>query len=262
MRGALIECQVSGSGPNLIWGHGLTSSRAIDDVRPRVDWTEVPARVVRYDARGHGSSESTPELGNYSWAELARDQLSLADALHMDQFISGGASMGCGTSLHAALAAPERVTALILVIPPTAWETRALQANEWERTAIAIEKGGVEAIIAGPESGPPPDPYLNDPDWYDRAAAATRTWEPSRLARVLRGASRADLPSRSQIAHLDVPALILAWSGDATHPTRTAEELHDLLPRSDLHIASTRPDLEQWTRHVSEFIASKHHPDA
>ncbi len=41
------------------------------------------------------------------------------------KFVAGGSSMGCATSIYAALLAPERMKALVLVIPPTAWETRA-----------------------------------------------------------------------------------------------------------------------------------------
>ena len=63
IRGIDLQCDVSGNGPDLLWGHGLTSSRAREDVFGLLDWNRMRAvaRVVRYDARGHGESESTPD---------------------------------------------------------------------------------------------------------------------------------------------------------------------------------------------------------
>jgi len=62
IRGAEIEFERAGSGVDLIWGHGLTQSRELEDRFGLVNWSDVPATVVRYDARGHGRSESTPDL--------------------------------------------------------------------------------------------------------------------------------------------------------------------------------------------------------
>ncbi|MEZ5227219.1 MAG: hypothetical protein R2710_11230 [Acidimicrobiales bacterium] len=35
-------------------------SRAADDLAGTIDWGQVPADLVRYDARGHGESTTTP----------------------------------------------------------------------------------------------------------------------------------------------------------------------------------------------------------
>ena len=67
-----------------------------------LDWNRMRsvARVVRYDARGHGESESTPDPDTYHWRELALDQLALADVLGIERYIAAGASMGCATALR------------------------------------------------------------------------------------------------------------------------------------------------------------------
>ncbi len=256
VRGAEIEVDRSGLGPTLIWGHGLSSSRDREDIAPLVRWPQISADVVRYDARGHGASETTPDVDSYSWAALALDQLELADQLQIDTYVSGGASMGCGTALHCAVTAPDRIRALILAIPPTGWETRALQAGEWGKTAAAIDAKGVEFIIDAQAAIPPPAPFSSDPEWYERRAASLRAWDPARLAQVFRGAVTANLPERALISSIQIPTLILAWEGDATHPTSTANELHELIDGSELHVATSEHDLASWTDRVSRFMAN------
>ncbi len=255
VRGAELAYSTSGSGRPLIWGHGLSQTMAIENRRELINWSEVPARVVRYDARGHGLSETTSALDGYSWRELALDQLALADALEIESYIAAGASMGCGTALHAVATAPARVDALVLAIPPTGWESRAGQVDQWEQVARVIETEGVEPVITAREAVAPPDPYALDPDHRGRQAAGTRSWDPVRLAQVMRGAATADLPTRDTIAGIGVPTLILAWTGDPVHPMSTAEELHSLIDDSQLQVASTSNDLASWSSVVARFVA-------
>ena len=255
LRGARLAYETSGSGPPLMWGHGLSMNRVSDAELGQLDWNRIPAAVVRYDARGHGDSESTPDLDAYSWEELARDQLALADALGFGEYIAGGASMGCGTALHAAVLAPERVRGLVLVIPPTAWEARAAQTEQWELSAALVEREGTDALIAARAALELPDPFRGDEARRERQAAATRRWDPRRLALVFRGATRANLPDREAVAGIGVPALILAWTGDPVHPESTARELAGLLRRSELHVASTAAEVATWTERVADFVS-------
>ena len=255
IRGVELACDVGGSGRDLVWGHGLSSSRANEDESPLVDWNRVPARITRYDARGHGESESSSEVEDYSWASLALDQLDLAAGLGIDRYIAGGASMGCATALHAAVTAPERIERLILVIPPTAWETRAVQIDQYGATAHVLTTKGVEPIIEAGAQLAPPDPFVGDDERRRRREASLRAADPARLAQVFRGATVADLPSRDAIAVISMPALILAWTGDPGHPVSTAEELDRLIPQSTLHLASTIDELNTWTDQVIDFIA-------
>jgi 3-oxoadipate enol-lactonase len=254
IRRSRIAYETTGEGTELIWGHGLSQSRALEAAAPLVDWSRVQAHVTRYDARGHGESDSTQELSGYTWAALAQDQLALADHLGIDRYIAAGASMGCGTALYAAVQAPQRVAKLVLAIPPTAWETRAERAGVLLAGADAIESGGVERVIEAQAAMPAPDPYASDPDYQERSATATRSWDAARLALVMRGAAGADLPSRTDIAALTVPTLILSWTGDPTHPVETAAELARLIPHAEWHVASTAADLAGWTNLIAAFV--------
>lgn len=239
-----------------MWGHGLTQSRELEDRQSLFDWSKVPARVLRYDARGHGESASTPDLDGYGWAELARDQLALATALGIDAYVAAGASMGAATALHATVLAPHRVRALVLAIPPTGWEARAGQADVYEQGAQVAETRGVEPLIRAGELMPPPDPFVDDPEYRPRRAAALRSWDPARLARAMRGATRAQLPDRDEIATIACPTLILAWTGDPVHPLATTEELARLIPHAEVHVAVTATDLERWNHLIADFVHS------
>lgn len=256
VRGVELAHATVGEGPELIWGHGLTSSRADEDDAPLVDWGRVPARVTRYDARGHGASGTTTDLDGYRWDALARDQLALADALGIERYLAGGASMGCATALHAAVLGPERITRLILVIPPTAWESRAAQVDQYHATGHVLTTRGVEPVIEAAATMPPPDPYVGDTERFERRAAYLRAYDVDRLALVFRGAAGADFPPRESVAALAQPTLILAWTGDAAHPDSTAIELVRLIPDSSLHLASTNDDLATWTSLIADFIAT------
>lgn len=262
IRGARLDIEEHGT-PDvgrtpLIWGHGLTSSRADEDVEPLVDCHRLAAedrRIVRYDARGHGASESTADLTAYAWDQLALDQLALADGLGIEGYVAGGASMGAATALHAVVAAPERIAGLLLVIPPTAWETRADQADLYRQMADVVETRGVEPLIAGAAMLPPPDPYADRPGFRERRSAALRAAAPQRLAQVFRGAATTDLPSPELLERIGVPTLILAWSGDPGHPVSTAERLHELIAGSELSIAGTYDELGTWTDRARELLA-------
>jgi pimeloyl-ACP methyl ester carboxylesterase len=221
---------------------------------PLLDWSQIPVSLVRYDARGHGESESTPHTAAYSWSELALDQLALADALGIDSYVSAGASMGCGTALHAAVLGREQVQALVLALPPTGWEARAAQTASWEIIAEMIEDHGVEALVTSRAELEPPDPYRGDTQRREQLAAAVRAWDPDRLALVMRGATEADLPDRADLAGIGVPALILAWTGDPIHPVSTAEELAARIPDAELHVASTASDVHEWTARTNAFL--------
>jgi pimeloyl-ACP methyl ester carboxylesterase len=254
VRGAEIAVETSGTGPAFVWGHGLTQSRELEDRRPLVDLAALDARVVRYDARGHGESDSTPGLTGYGWDELARDQLELTSALGIDRYVAAGASMGAATALHAAVIAPDRILGLVLVIPPTGWETRAEQIGVYEQGAALIESGGLERVIAAGALLAPPDPLIDDPDHATRRAEAMRSWDPQRLALAMRGATSAQLPTRAEIETISCPVLVLAWTGDPGHPVSTAAELARLLPHATVHVDSTSDAVASWTDHVAAFL--------
>jgi 3-oxoadipate enol-lactonase len=254
----LVGRQHAGNVP-FVWGHGLTSSRADEDTLPLIDTALIGEHrhVLRYDARGHGLSADLAEPADGDWAALALDQIALIDHVGWGEVVLGGASMGTATALHAALALGGRVRGLVLVIPPTAWETRAAQVDLYDQMAAAVERDGTGVLEAGARATPPPDPFADDKTWLDRRLNVLGAADPKRLAAIFRGAGTADLPPPEALATIEAPTLVLAWSGDPGHPVSTAERLGELLPNSDVVISSTRDDLDTWTSRCSAFLAER-----
>ncbi len=212
-RGARLPVRRDGAGPALVWSHCLMSSMAQEDQRGWPGWhairQHVALDVVRYDARGHGAVDpagaAEADPGLFDWPELARDMLAVADGAGLASLIAAGTSMGAMTALCAALQAPQRVRALILVGPPLLWDARAGHAATLTRAAALM------------------------------ARRARHSAGAARLVPLYLGAARANLPPRAALESVArIPTLIVAWQGDPEHPLASAQELMGLLPNAEL----------------------------
>lgn len=158
--------------------------------------------------------------------------------------------MGTGTLLHAASREPDRFTGLTLMVPPTAWETRAAQAANYRVAAALIESVGVEAFLATTRGTTPPPATIGAPDTVPDVPDAL-------LPSLFRGAALSDLPAAEAVARIDVPTTILAWVDDPGHPLSTAESLAALLPQATLTVAHTPGDVETWPNILSQDVARR-----
>ena len=90
-------------------------------------------RVVRYDRRGHGQSDSPP--APYTIDELAADSLAVMDAAGVETAHWVGLSIGGMIGLRIASTAPERITRLVVASagvfmgPPEVWNGRIKTAQ-------------------------------------------------------------------------------------------------------------------------------------
>ncbi len=258
VRGVPLAIEEGGDpdGRPFVWAHGLTSSRAQEDTAGLFAWSRIPeARVVRYDAPGHGESGGSLDDTTYRWDQLALDLLGVMDHQGIGRAVIGGASMGCATSLHAVLLAPERVEALVLVIPPTAWETRAAQAGTYLAGADLAEAAGPAALAAVVREAPAPAVFAELAELVrDASAAAIEAMDPALLPHVFRGAAASDLPSPDALAEIAVPTLVLAWAGDPGHPESTAHVLADTIPGATLSVARDLGAVLGWAAVVAAFL--------
>jgi 3-oxoadipate enol-lactonase len=129
-----------GAGAPLVLVHGLGANTEM--------WQLVAGplaerfRVIAYDLRGLGQSE-TPPLP-YTLEDLVGDLFGLADALELDTFLLVGHSLGGAVALAAALEQPERLQAVVGVAAPSvnpADERLGLQ----ERATLA-RRDGMQAV--------------------------------------------------------------------------------------------------------------------
>jgi 3-oxoadipate enol-lactonase len=100
-----------GDGPAVVLGHGFLMD--LEMFAPQVEALRDQYRVVTWDERGFGATEFDGLPFTY-W-DSASDCLGLMTHLGIDRAVVGGMSQGGFLSLRAALTAPERVRALILL---------------------------------------------------------------------------------------------------------------------------------------------------
>lgn len=101
-------------------------------------------RVLRYDTRGHGGSDTT---GQTTFADLNADVIALMDALEIDQAAFMGLSMGGMTGMGLAVDHADRITRVVCAdaradAPPPFQEM-------WDSRIAAVQAGGLEAIVDG-----------------------------------------------------------------------------------------------------------------
>jgi pimeloyl-ACP methyl ester carboxylesterase len=254
LDGVVLAYDEAGQGSAVVYAHGLSSSRANDPFFVQNDWSPVVAaghRLIRYDARGHGESGGRADEADYTWSSLAWDLLAVLDRVAGPQPADVmGASMGCATLLYAALQRPERFRRLVLVIPPTAWETRPELVRNTRALAELVERRGMSFVLAaaGDEALPPV------------LARAPRAPQPPDVREhlyphLLRGAAASDLPAPETFRTLAHPALILTWADDPGHPVSTARKLAEVLPNARLHISADYDDVLTWGERAARFLA-------
>jgi 3-oxoadipate enol-lactonase len=100
-----------GAGPPVILSHGFLMDREM--FAPQVDALSGEFRVITWDERGFGETEYDGKPFTY-W-DSASDCLGLLDHLGIEEAVLGGMSQGGFLSLRAALLAPARVRALVLI---------------------------------------------------------------------------------------------------------------------------------------------------
>ena len=127
-----------GDGPAMLFSHGFLMDHTMYE--HQVTDLSADYRCICWDARGFGA---TPVSNDFSYWDLAKDALALLDHLGIDKAIFVGMSQGGFLSLRAALTAPERVRALVLID-----SSAALDAPE----TLAGYKQMLAALTAGDEA--------------------------------------------------------------------------------------------------------------
>lgn len=210
--GGSLYVEVEGEGSPLLLIHaGVANLRMWDEQVPRLAerW-----RVIRYDTRGFGRTESERvEFSNRADAAAVLDHVGAATAVVV------GASRGGIIALDFTLESPERVDALVVVAGGVGgyfspadegqdhiWEEaeRMEEANEWDRLADFETQWWVD--------GPGQDPDRVDPavrsrvhDWI---LSGYRAEKEAGIPRPL------DPPAVGRLAEISVPTLVIVGGLD------------------------------------------------
>lgn len=150
LPGATLAYHVVGRGPAVVLVHGFGLDSRMWE--PLVDALAAHHRVVRYDCRGFGASGPMDPNTPYTHAG---DLLALLDHLAIPQASIVGMSFGGRVALQTALAAPDRVTALVLldaVLDGVPWDAESIAGLATLDRAVAADgvPGGRRAWLAHP----------------------------------------------------------------------------------------------------------------
>jgi 3-oxoadipate enol-lactonase len=204
-----------GDGPPVVLSHGFLMDREM--FAPQVDALAPEFRVITWDERGFGETEFDGEPFTY-W-DSARDCLALLDHLGIDQAVLGGMSQGGFLSLRAALLAPDRVRALVLIDTQSGVEDPERLPAYRQMQQTWLEAGPVDeltAVVANLIIG---DPVINEV-WIAK-------WKD--LPREGLGPpgdclfDRDDITDR--LGEISCPAIVFHGTADASIEIEKAEEL-------------------------------------
>jgi pimeloyl-ACP methyl ester carboxylesterase len=255
INGHTLRYRLSGEGPLAVFGHGLLGSiEQIDREAPVLREFEPRLRLLLYDARGHGQSGGPDDPASYTWESLGLDMTAFLDHTGDEVAIFGGASMGAATALWAALERPERVRALVLVMPPPlghpqmrgAEEQQALQMLEM--LSAAVQNFGLEKTV---------ELARQLPGFSESAGAEERVaWlleqNPAALRYAIPGLIQSPYHDPEDYRRITAPTIVLAEEGDPLHPARAARLVAERVPGARLTIA---PEAGYWRTHPGELIA-------
>lgn len=101
-------------------------------------------RVIRYDTRGHGLSETPP--GPYDWEVLVNDAFTVLDTHNVRTATVVGVSLGAMTALGMALARPDRIERLVFAAGRADAPPPFVQS--WDDRLAVLDKGSLADVWA------------------------------------------------------------------------------------------------------------------
>lgn len=250
--GCRIAYDISGreDAPVLLLSNSLGTSMSM--WQEQLECLRSRFRVVRYDSRGHGSSDCP--IGGYSLDRLGRDVVELLDQLDLETVRFCGLSLGGMVGQWLGIYAAERLERLVLANtsaymgPPQGWQDRIntimqlgmehlIEATMERWFSCSFRQDCTESTIAIRET------FLStDPNGYAGCCAAIR-----------------DMDMRPVIPLIKSPTLIIGGSADPATPPEHSQLLNDGIANSQLSMLSAAhlSNVEQpraFTRLVIDFL--------
>ncbi|MEO8456904.1 MAG: alpha/beta hydrolase [Chloroflexota bacterium] len=149
-----------GDGPPVILSHGFLMD--LEMFAPQVEALSPEFRMITWDERGFGRTEWDGKPFTY-W-DSAKDCLGLLTHLGIDRAVVGGMSQGGFLSLRAALTAPERVRALVLLNTGAHVDSAEETATRQGMLDMWLSVGPVDQLVQGVATFIINDPVEN-PKW-------------------------------------------------------------------------------------------------
>ena len=238
------------AGPVLLLAHPLAADISI--------WKEQLVglggefRLVRYDSRGHGRSDSP--IGDYTLERLGRDVLDLLDHLGLERANFCGVSIGGGVGQWLAAKAPSRIDRLVLANTAPRFAT----PDVWiQRRELALSEG-MGPLVAGTV-----DRWFT-PAFRERKVEAVAAIESMLRACPPQGyagccATLRDADLRPDLADIVAPTLVICGRHDLATPPERSDDLVAGIPDARLvtldagHMACVE-QAEQFNAELRRFL--------
>jgi 3-oxoadipate enol-lactonase len=254
VNGIDINYRIDGpdNAPWLVFSNSLATSLAM--------WDEQAAalkdsfRVLRYDQRGHGSTDAP--AGRYAFDTLLADALGLLDALSIKTAHFAGLSMGGATALGLAERHPERFGRIIIADSPC--QSTPQSSQQWEERIALAQQRGIEALV---------EPTIAR--WFPADTVERNPPHVNKVRAMIRGtpvngfigcaAALAAHDYASAVATVKLPVLFMAGEKDGATPA-AMRKLSEKLPGSRFvefsgagHISNMdRP--AEFSRAIRDFL--------
>lgn len=143
--GRLHVCELRGSGPPVVFLHGLTGD--VSSWSAQLEHLRAAGRhAVAIDLRAHGRSDVARD-GDYSLGAFVSDVADVADALALERFVLVGHSFGAAIAGEYAGRRGERVAALVLVDP--AGDLTGLPREDVDAFLAALRSDAWRGLMEG-----------------------------------------------------------------------------------------------------------------
>jgi 3-oxoadipate enol-lactonase len=254
-NGISINYRIDGPdhAPCLVFSNSLATTMAM--------WDEQAAalkdkfRVLRYDQRGHGETE-TP-AGRYPFDTLLADALGLLDALSIKTAHFAGLSMGGATALGLAERHPGRFDRIIVCDSPC--QSTPQSAQQWEERIVVAKEKGMEALVEPTIARWfPAETVAKNPPYLDKVRGMIRNTPANGFIGCAAALAAHDYASA--VAGVKRPVLFMVGEKDGATPA-AMRKLNEKLPGSHFvelpgagHISNMdRP--AEFTKAIRDFLS-------
>jgi pimeloyl-ACP methyl ester carboxylesterase len=190
-------------------------------------------RLINIDQRGHG--QSVPATAPYELRDMVEDVIAVLDHLEVPSAVWAGLSMGGMVAMHAAIAYPDRVSALVLL------DTHAGAETPYKKIKYRAMSAGTKLFGMRPffpavipllfgRTTRAKKPALIE-DWKERFASIDVPSVTRAVSVLVRRPSIVD-----RLAGVEVPSLVIVGEEDASLPPPISREIAEALPNASLVI--------------------------
>jgi len=150
--GVNLYYEVHGEGQVVLLTHGYSATSQM--WKGQIEALSKDHKLVIWDMRGHGQTDSPDDLSLYSEPHTVADMAALLDHVGAEKAVIGGLSLGGYMSLAFHRAHPERTRALLIIDTGPGYKNDEARAG-WNANALKraerLEAEGLAALGGSPE---------------------------------------------------------------------------------------------------------------